>query len=279
VDKLKAELDQQKYRNAELQKQLLDLQARLDSAKDRDVQKAALAALQKAAQVQASAPATVPVPVPVTPTVPPVVVQEAKITAIANEIGLVVLSIGFDDGVREGRIYTVVRGGEPIGTVKIDRVDAKWSAGKLTSRSAELRVGDEVRAEKVAPKPGTIYHTFTPGIAALSSAEELKTIRKELDDVRLEIRKLSDRIVPAWQDQGVSVEETPEELRAHLSILRGLLVRRVREGSPAEKAGLKANDVVPDLLEAQLVQALQSGMPIHVIRQGQRVRLAGGTGR
>jgi hypothetical protein len=218
---------------------------------------------------------TAPAPAPATPaprlythfTVP-----ESKITAVASEIGLVVLSIGKDDGVVEGQTYTITRGGESIATVIVDRADRKWAAGKMTKKTSEPRVGDAVVAEQAVAK------TPPTGLAR-TSADELKIIRKELDDVRLEVRKLSDRIVPLWQGQGVSVEEAPEELRAHLSILRGLLVRRLREGSPAEKAGLQVNDVVPDLLEAQLVQAIESGMPIHVIRQGQRVRLPGAMGK
>jgi S1-C subfamily serine protease len=118
--------------------------------------------------------------------------------------------------------------------------------------------------------------TYAPKVTYLASADELRAIRKELDEVRSQVRQLSDRIVPSWQGAGVSVEEAPEELKAHLGFHRGLIVRRVREGSPAEKIGLKANDVVPDLLEAQLLQAIEAGTPLQVIRQGQKVRPAAG---
>ena len=179
----------------------------------------------------------------------------------------------------EGQSFMVMREGTFIGTLKIDRVDRGWAAGKMSKKISEPKVGDAITSDKnVGTLKAPAYYT-TPWSTVPGSTDELRLIRKELDDVRLQVRKLSDQIVPAWQGQGVSVEETSEELRAHLSILRGLLVRRVRQGSPAEKAGLQANDVVPDLLEAQLVQAIEMGMPIHVIRKGSRVRLAGAMGK
>jgi len=214
-----------------------------------------------------------PVPVPVTPGV--LSVPEGKITAVAHEIDLVVISMGADDGVVEGQIYSIVRGGQTIASLKIDRVDRKWAAGKVSKKITEPRVADSIAPEKPAMiTKGVTY--VTPKVTVLASADELRAIRKELDEVRSQVRQLSDRIVPSWQGAGVSVEEAPEELKAHLGFLRGLIVRRVREGSPAEKAGLKANDVVPDLLEAQLLQAIEAGSPLQVIRQGQKVRLAAG---
>jgi hypothetical protein len=285
LEKLKAELEKQRSHNQDLQRQLDSANTmlnKLEQTKAYDLLRAETEKLQADLAAKAAAATGLPrlaAPPPVAPA-PPVYYQfampESKITAVANEIDLVVVSIGSDDGVVEGQIYSITRGGESVGSLKIDRVDRKWAAGRVTRKKSEPRVGDAVGPEKVGSK--TLQYV-APAARVLSSADELKIIRKELDDVRLEVRKLSDRIVPAWQGQGVSVEEVPEELRAHLSILRGLLVRRVREGSPAEKAGLKANDVVPDLLEAQLVQAIESGMPIHVIRQGQRVRLPGATGK
>jgi hypothetical protein len=197
---------------------------------------------------------------------------------------MVVISIGKDDGVVEGHEFSITRAGEDVGTVVIDRADRKWAAGKVTRKLLDPRVGDDLFLKKVgAGKPvvgaaGSIDPVTAPAISR-SSADELRAIRKELDEVRSQVRQLSDRMVPSWQGQGFSVDEASEELRAHLAILRGLLVRRVKEGSAAERGGLKVNDVVPDLLEAQLVQALETGMPIHVIRQGQRVRLPGATGK
>jgi hypothetical protein len=219
----------------------------------------------------------VPAPVPVIPgrnSLP-----EGKITAVAHELDLVVISVGSEDGVAEGQTYAITRGEQTIATLKIDRVDRKWAAGKVSKKTSEPRVGDSVGQPKVTASYKVPFTPVTPGSAVLSSADELRAIRKELDEVRSQVRQLSDRIVPSWQGAGVSVEEAPAELRTHLAILRGLLVRRVREGSPAEKAGLKVNDVVPDLLEAQLLEAIENGMPIHVVRQGQRVRLTGAKGR
>jgi len=52
------------------------------------------------------------------------------VTAIAKEIGLVVLSVGTDDGVREGDEFTIIREGTFIATIRIDRSDASGAPGK-----------------------------------------------------------------------------------------------------------------------------------------------------
>jgi len=217
------------------------------------------------------------------PTPPPPVVRQytyqGKITAVANEIGLVVISLGKADGVGEGHVFSILREGTEMGTLTIDRVDQKWATGKLSPKS-EARVGDDILLKKAATVQHQLYGTVfsrdtqAPVVVTRSSADELRALRKELDEVRSQVRQLSDKIVPSYQGAGVSVDEAPEELRAHLGLLRGLLVRQVREGSPAERAGLKVNDVVPDLLEAQLLEAIQSGMSLYVVRKGQRVQLA-----
>ena len=69
---------------------------------------------------------------------------EGKVTAVANEIGLVVISIGKDDGVLEGDEFTVYRGGDFVAKVVIDRADRKWSAGKVVLKKTDPRVADDV---------------------------------------------------------------------------------------------------------------------------------------
>jgi hypothetical protein len=69
---------------------------------------------------------------------------EAKVTAVANEIGLVVISIGKDDGVLEGDEFTVYRGGDFVAKIQIDRSDRKWSAGKVVLKKSDPRVADDV---------------------------------------------------------------------------------------------------------------------------------------
>lgn len=69
---------------------------------------------------------------------------EGKVTAVANDIGLLVISIGKDDGVLEGDDFTVYRGGDFVAKVSIDRSDRKWAAGKVVLKKADPRVADDV---------------------------------------------------------------------------------------------------------------------------------------
>jgi myosin heavy subunit len=68
---------------------------------------------------------------------------EGKVTAVSTEIGLVVISIGRDDGVLEGNEFTIYRGGQFIAKITIDRVDRKWSAGRVTLKKDDPRVSDD----------------------------------------------------------------------------------------------------------------------------------------
>ena len=82
--------------------------------------------------------------VPVLPAKP----TSAKVTAVASEIGLVVISQGKDDGVTEGASYWIHRDGQFVAQIVIDRCDRKWSAGKVVYKTLDPRVADSAEVSK-----------------------------------------------------------------------------------------------------------------------------------
>ncbi len=69
---------------------------------------------------------------------------EGKVTAVANEIGLVVISIGKDAGVLEGDEFTIYRGGDFVAKIQIDRTDRKFASGRVVLKKTDPRVADNV---------------------------------------------------------------------------------------------------------------------------------------
>ena len=78
---------------------------------------------------------------------------EGKVTAVADQIGLVVISLGKDDGVLEGDEFSIYRGGELVAKIVIDRADRKWAAGKVVLKKSDPKVADDVsNAKPMAPR-------------------------------------------------------------------------------------------------------------------------------
>lgn len=71
-------------------------------------------------------------------------VIEAKVTAVSNDIGLVIISVGRDDKVLEGNEFTIYRGSNFIAKIVVDKVDRKWSAGRVLLKKEEPRISDDV---------------------------------------------------------------------------------------------------------------------------------------
>jgi len=285
-EQLKKEVDRLKAYNEVLLRQLNELNDKVSKLQGETTPKSALERLreeERAKAVQRSSleaealvraqsskgPAVqpaVPAPEIVKPEQQPRTPIDATVTAVANEIGLVVLSVGKDDRVQVGDDFTIYRKGELVAKVKIDRADRKWSAGKVTYRHGEPRIGDAVSnyiylTAKVAdPVPAPV----TPSTAR---TEELRSIRKELDDVLAQVRLLSDRVIPSWQNEGLALEDLSEPIRSQLKIARGVMVRQVRDESPAAKFGFKPYDVIPDLNEEQVLRAMKEGK-VTIYRQG-----------
>ena len=77
-----------------------------------------------------------------------------------------------------------------------------------------------------------------------SQADETAPAPKKTEPRKAEPKKAAPKASRPWL--GVQPDDLPEELRAQLDLAEGegLLVIQVMPGSPAEKAGLKKNDVL-----------------------------------
>jgi hypothetical protein len=77
----------------------------------------------------------------VQPPMPP-----GKVLAVDNAVGLVVLSLGAEDGVKNGFEYIVSRGNQYVATVKVTDAQAKKSTGMLVAgmQKSPVNAGDTV---------------------------------------------------------------------------------------------------------------------------------------
>jgi hypothetical protein len=351
LDRLKKDLEKVKADNAGLLRQLETQSAQVkELLRSRPPQDPLLPGPAAPAPGVALPASPTPLPRPLS----------ATVTAVANEIGLVVISCGKDDGVQEGDEFLLTRNAVPVAKVVIDRCDPKWSAGKVTQTNTAPCVGDRATSSRPIKAPGTqqrldsirisvnledaslsetllslseitglrleldpsvlltrdpskrgttfkiqdlsgtstlkllasslhlnyriaadgrVLFTLPPTEAAaaladptsaraVDSAQELRALRKELDDVRSQVRDLSDRLVPSWQELGLATEELSEALRSQLNLAQGVVIRQVKEGSRAARLGLKPFDVVRDLEEPELLRILKDGGRIILYRQG-----------
>ena len=68
---------------------------------------------------------------------------DAKVRGTAPELGLVVVSVGADEGVTRGMKFTVFRGPEFVCTVTIENVERTWASGRILVKQMDPRVGDD----------------------------------------------------------------------------------------------------------------------------------------
>lgn len=69
-----------------------------------------------------------------------------KVTGVDQDLNIVLLSIGRDDNVKPGYTFTVYRGGEYVGKVKIDKVEKDYASGYSLPELQKhpIEVGDSV---------------------------------------------------------------------------------------------------------------------------------------
>jgi hypothetical protein len=74
----------------------------------------------------------------------------AKVIAVRPDDGLVMLSVGSDDGVRRGMRFVISRGEETIATAVAEKVFADMTSARVTEpgKTREIRENDDARPEE-----------------------------------------------------------------------------------------------------------------------------------
>ena len=175
---------------------------------------------------------------------------EGKVTAVANEIGLVVISIGKDVGVMEGDEFTVYRGGDFVAKIQIDRADRRWSAGKVVLKKSDPRVADDVsnhiyisspRPDGSAPRAAEPASRATESAAA-PRADGLGALSTEVQDtdgrtLTLKLGLQAGTLMAITRDHkfvaAVLITETVDG-RSRGLVWRGIAVDAIRRGDQAQ---------------------------------------------
>jgi beta-lactamase regulating signal transducer with metallopeptidase domain len=132
-----------------------------------------------------------------------------KITAVATEIGLVIISIGKDDGVVEGDELTIQRAGEFVAKILIDRLDRKWSAGKVFQKKSDPLVADDVTNHLSFSAPRTVVDpTPTPAPAVNRSLRVIERVQPTMVPMS----------PPAALLPGLSPQDQVDLLKARLEV-------------------------------------------------------------
>jgi hypothetical protein len=118
--------------------------------------------------------------------------KRAVVSAVANEIGLVVISIGKDAGVAEGSEFELHRRDECVARIIVDRADRKWSAGKVTLRKSDPKVGDDVCSESpLTPEQGKALLEYAFAFRPLKDEDQARiaAVLVELESDEIAVRE------------------------------------------------------------------------------------------
>lgn len=117
--------------------------------------------------------------------------------------------------------------------------------------TAGFRKGDVVL--KVKDEPVDTQYDFVIAITNLRKDEEgSATVRRQGKDVRLDFSIDPVNIKKSYRwIIGVSVDEMPELLHAHLGVT-GAVVTAITDDSPAEKMSIKVNDIIAKINDSEI---------------------------
>ena len=75
----------------------------------------------------------------------PAPAMHAKVLAVDNEANIVMLSVGLEDGVKKGHVFTVFRGRKYVGQALVENIFPDMCSARIlaSSRAGDVREGDD----------------------------------------------------------------------------------------------------------------------------------------
>jgi len=158
-----------------------------------------------------------------------------KVTAVDKKLGLVVINVGQQKGVRKGDKFLVLRRGEQVGAIVVDETFPDVSAGHYDRRvRGDVEIGDLVLEQR----------RDAGEEEAERRQRELGALRKRILDLERQQRRL-----------GVALDDARERLRA------GGAAPRADQGAAADPQFLAAQRVLK-LLKAEVDARGPGALPL-----------------
>ena len=147
---------------------------------------------------------------------------------------------GEDAGLQAGDIVLTYRGERVNGYEHFARLVRETPAGRTVElgivRGGQRRtIRVEIRSRESHATAGRVIDSVRERLDALKADHEGFALSLSIPRIRMNFRD---------QNLGVDVEELEGQLADYFGVERGLLVREVRDGTPAARAGLVAGDVI-----------------------------------
>ncbi len=170
--------------------------------------------------------------------------ERAKALKLAEERGVEITRVEPDSpadkaGLKQGDVVLEYNGQRVEGTEQFVRLVRETPPGRkvtlLISRNGVTQTVTAVTGKRQA-REWPLGPEFQ---------RQMERLRENLRDMQIHI-EATPRVFMSWRSSvlGVEAESLSEQLAEFFGVKEGVLVRSVMKGTPAEKAGLKAGDVI-----------------------------------
>ena len=211
-------------------------------------------------------------------TVAEVTAEKVKDLKLPAERGALLSEVQADGpaakaGLKANDVITEVNGQRVEGTAQFRRMIREIPPG----RTAQLTVWRDARAQSISVQLGSFREQMQSRVR--------RFVPKDFD-FRLEMPEIHGGLLPRTPMLGIDAEDLSGQLGSYFGVPdgEGVLVREVKPGTPAEKAGLKAGDVITKL-DSERVRAVselrqkmrerrdKKSISVSIIRKGAEMSL------